>query len=304
MNQENSYHQPVMLAESMSGLSIKPDGIYVDLTFGGGGHAKNILAQLTSGHLFAFDRDVDAANLGRRITHPSFTFIRAPFRFLQRFLSFYGIEQVDGFLADLGTSSHQINTATRGFSTRFNGVLDMRMDRSTTCTALEIINTYTEEQLALLFKNYAEVRFATTIAKRIIAARELNPITTTVMLKEIIAPLSPAKREDQYFAKVFQSLRIEVNDELGELKYMLQQANNMLKKGGRLVVISYHSLEDSLAKNFIHTGDFLGNLAKDIYGNSHTPFIPLHRKPITPSEKEIADNKRARSAKLRVGVRQ
>lgn len=297
------YHQPIMLQESLEGLAIKPDGIYVDTTFGGGGHSQVILNHLTTGKLFAFDQDGDAAAIAATINHPAFTFIQANARFLQRFLAFHQIQQIDGLLADLGVSSHQIDTAERGFSTRLAGPLDMRMDQSSNLTASQIINSFTGEQLTHILRIYGELHAAPKITKALLAARAKQPITTTQALKDIVLPFAPPRQHAKFLAQVFQALRIEVNDELGALQAWLEQSKQLLKPGGRLVVISYHSLEDRLVKRFIKTGNFEGDLQKDLYGNPLQPFIPISSKVIVPSEEELAANPRARSAKLRVGER-
>jgi 16S rRNA (cytosine1402-N4)-methyltransferase len=297
------YHQPVMLQESLEGLAIKPDGIYVDTTFGGGGHSRAILNHLTTGKLFAFDQDADAAALAASINHPAFTFIQANARFLQRFLAFHQVQQIDGLLADLGVSSHQIDTAIRGFSTRLGGPLDMRMDQNSSLTASQIVNTYTWEQLTHILRTYGELSAAPAIAKALLTARVQQPITTTQVFKDIVLPFTPPHQHAKFLARIFQALRIEVNDELGALQGWLKQSKQLLKPGGRLVVISYHSLEDRLVKRFIKTGNFEGDLQKDLYGNPLQPFIPISNKVIVPSEEELAANPRARSAKLRVGER-
>ena len=294
-------HIPVMLQESLEGLAIKPTGTYVDLTFGGGGHARAILEQLSGGKLLAFDQDEAAAQVAQQLSDPQFTFIQANARFMQQFLAFHGVQHVDGILADLGVSSYQIDTAERGFSTRWEGVLDMRMDQTSSLMAQGIVNTYTAAQLQEVFQNYGEVRNARTVAQAIVAARTTEPITTTQALRAILQRWAPRGREAKYYAQVFQALRIEVNDELGALKALLQQSAALLKPGGRLVVLSYHSLEDRLVKHFLKTGNFEGVLQKDVYGNVLRPFKPVHSKPITPTEEEVQTNNRARSAKLRVG---
>lgn len=298
-----SYHQPVMLQESVQGLAIKPDGIYVDITFGGGGHSRAILNCLTTGKLFAFDQDADAAAIAATINHPAFTFIPANARFLQRFLAFHHVQQVDGLLADLGVSSHQIDTATRGFSTRLAGPLDMRMDQGASLTASQVVNTYSGEQLTHILRTYGELRNAPAIAKALLAARAQQPIATTQTLKDTVLPLAPPRQQAKFLAQVFQALRIEVNDELGALQAWLTQSKQLLKAGGRLVVISYHSLEDRLVKRFIKTGNFEGDLQKDLYGNPLQPLVPVLNRVIVPREQELTINPRARSAKLRVGER-
>ncbi|MEM7055618.1 MAG: 16S rRNA (cytosine(1402)-N(4))-methyltransferase RsmH [Bacteroidota bacterium] len=296
-------HTPVLLQESLVGLAIKPQGIYVDLTFGGGGHARAILSQLAGGRLLAFDQDQDAAHMASQLESQSFTFIRANARFMQRFLAFHGIREVDGILADLGVSSHQLDTAARGFSTRSEATLDMRMDRASSLTAQEVVNTYSLAQLTHLLKTYGEVRPARALAQAIVDHRAHRPINTTAELQSVLQRFSPPGRTAKYFAQIFQAFRIEVNDELGALKAILEQSAQLLKKGGRLAVIAYHSLEDRLAKHFINKGNFAGEEQKDVYGNLIRPLRPIYRKPISPSEEEVQANPRARSAKLRVGER-
>jgi len=295
------YHQPVMLQESLAGLAIQSNGIYVDLTFGGGGHSCAILEQLTTGKLISFDQDADAAAIAATIQHPAFIFIQANARFLNRFLAFNDIKQVDGILADLGFSSHQIDTADRGFATRLEGPLDMRMDQNTELTAGQIINTYSCQELKRILSEYGELRNASAIAKSIVATREKQPVTTTNMLAVVVSPFAPPRQHAQFLAKVFQAFRIEVNNELESLQVWLSQSTQLLKRGGRLVVISYHSLEDRLVKRFIKTGNFEGEPVKDIYGNILRPFLPMTSKVTMPTEAEMLANSRARSAKLRIG---
>ncbi|MEL6358381.1 MAG: 16S rRNA (cytosine(1402)-N(4))-methyltransferase RsmH [Bacteroidota bacterium] len=297
-------HIPVMLLESLEALSIKPDGTYVDLTFGAGGHSRAILGQLSGGNLLAFDQDEAAAQVAEQLSNPQFTFIQANARFMKQFLAFHGVQQVDGILADLGVSSYQIDTAERGFSTRWDGVLDMRMDQTSRLTAQEIVNTYTAAQLQEVFQNYGEVRNARTVAQAIVDARTTEPITTTQALRTILQRWAPRSKESRYYAQVFQALRIEVNDELGALRALLEQSADLLKPSGRLVVLSYHSLEDRPVKHFLKTGNFEGIPQKDVYGNVIRPFKPVYSKPITPTEEEVQTNNRARSAKLRVGDKQ
>jgi 16S rRNA (cytosine1402-N4)-methyltransferase len=298
-----SYHVPVMLKECIEGLEIKPDGIYVDVTFGGGGHTKEILKYIKSGRLFSFDQDEDAKANAAEIKDSSFTLIEANFRYLKRYLKVNGITQVDGILADLGISSHQIDSAERGFSTRFDAELDMRMDRSTEKTAKDIVSTYLEKDLHRIFGMYGEVTNAKTLAAAIVKARANNKINTVEELKTAIRHLAPRGKENKYFAQVFQALRIEVNDELKALEEMLTQSAEVIKPGGRLVVMSYHSLEDRLVKNFIGKGLFHGEPEKDVYGNYYKPYEAENRKPIEASEEEVERNKRARSAKLRIAVK-
>eukprot|EP01132_Coremiostelium_polycephalum_P000250 gene250-330_t len=296
-------HLTTFTWESLQALAIQPNGIYVDATFGGGGHSKAILAQLNQGKLIAFDQDEDAQAVAKSWKNPQFTFIRANARFMQHFLAYHQIEQVDGILADLGVSSHQIDTAHRGFSTRAEGPLDMRMDLSNTLTASHIVNTYSFEDLTQLFRAYGELHAAPALAKALIAAREKHPITTTQNLKDVALRFTPPHKSAKFLAQVFQALRIEVNDELGALKSLLEQSLPLLKTGGRLVVISYHSLEDRLVKRFVKTGNFAGELEKDWYGNPLQQLLPINNKAIIPSASEIMANPRARSAKLRVGER-
>jgi len=295
-----AYHVPVLLKECVDGLNIKPDGIYVDLTFGGGGHSKEILKHLTTGHLYSFDQDPDARKNAEEITSSSFTFIDANFRYLKRYLKLHGVTKVDGILGDLGISSHQIDEGTRGFSTRFDAELDMRMDQQSPLTAKEILRTYSEEKLHKLFGMYGEVKNAKTLANAIIQARNRGKIETTGELISILKPLAPRGADFKYAAQVFQALRIEVNDELKALEEMLLQAGEVLNKGGRLVIMSYHSLEDRLVKNYIAKGKFYGEVEKDIYGNFTRPFEPVNKKPLEAGEEEVKANPRARSAKLRI----
>ncbi len=296
-----TYHRPVLLQESIDALQIKPDGIYVDLTFGGGGHALGILGQLNaSGLLVGFDQDGDAVENASRISNKSFRFFKSNFRHYDRFLKAAGIVRADGVFADLGVSSHQIDTAERGFSTRFDGPLDMRMDRSATITALEIINTYSLEDLHKIFGMYGEIRNARTLAVAVVEARNAGQIKTSDDLKQIFKKLAPRERDFKYAAQVFQALRIEVNSELEVLKEMLVRTVNVLKPGGRFVVISYHSLEDRLVKNFFGKGKFSGDVDKDVFGNELKPLKSITRKPVVATEKEISENNRARSARLRI----
>ncbi len=299
-NNNTAYHQPVMLQESLAGLAIKSNGVYIDLTFGGGGHSCAILERLTTGKLISFDQDSDAAAIAATIHHPAFTFIKANARFLNRFLAFNKIEHVDGILADLGLSSHQIDTADRGFATRLAGPLDMRMDQHTEITASQIINTYPFQDLKRILSEYGELRNAAAIAKAIVENREKQPITTTDMLVALVSPFSPPRQDAQFLAKVFQAFRIEVNNELEALQVWLAQSTQFLKRGGRLVVISYHSLEDRLVKRFIKTGNFEGEPMKDIYGNILRPFVPINNKVTMATAEETIANPRARSAKLRI----
>lgn len=289
-----------MLPECVEALNINPDGIYVDATFGGGGHARAILEKLENGRLFAFDQDIDARVNADKIDHRSFTFIEANFRFVKRFLKLEGILKIDGLLADLGVSSHQIDTADRGFSTRFDAILDMRMDQGASVTARTVINEYPAKELHRIFGMYGEVRNAKTLASAIAAARVNKSIDTVNDLKAIIDRHAPKGKEFKYQAQVFQAIRITVNDELKALEDLLSQSVEILNKDGRLVVLTYHSLEDRLVKNFFNKGRFFGEVEKDIYGNLIRPFEPVNKKPIVASIEEIACNNRARSAKLRI----
>ncbi len=301
------YHVPVLLKESIEGLMIKPEGVYVDLTFGGGGHSKEILKHLDTGKLFAFDQDEEAeANAKNDKTffdNPKFQFIKANFRYLKKYLKLYKINQVDGILADLGISSHQIDEASRGFSTRFDGELDMRMNRQQDFSAKELIAKYSEKDLHRILGMYGEIKNAKTLAQAIVAERIRKEIATTQDLKNILQRFAPKGAEFKYFAQVFQALRIEVNEEMKALEEMLLQSAEILKVGGRLAVISYHSLEDRLVKNFIAKGKFHGEIEKDFYGRDIKPLEAVNRKPIEASEEEIKENSRARSGKLRIAVK-
>ncbi len=295
---EQAYHIPVLLNESVEGLNIRKDGDYVDVTFGGGGHSREILNRLSAGRLFAFDQDEDAA--ANAFDDPRFIFIRHNFRYIRNFLRYYKVGKVDGILADLGVSSHDFDVAGRGFSFRFSGDLDMRMNRDATKTAADIINEYDEEKLTRVFREYGEVENARRLVRQIVASRQAVSIKTIDQFKEAIAPCVPKKYETKYLAKVFQALRIETNGELDVLKDFLVQSAELLKPGGRLVVITYHSLEDRLVKNFIRTGNFEGKQEKDFYGNVSSGFEAINRKVIVPGDEEIERNPRARSAKLRI----
>jgi 16S rRNA (cytosine1402-N4)-methyltransferase len=295
----NPYHIPVLLHDCIDALAIKPDGIYVDVTFGGGGHSKEILKKLgEKGKLIAFDQDADA--LLNVFEDDRFELIEENFEFIKNFLRERGIKQVDGILADLGVSSHQFDIPERGFSIRFDAPLDMRMNQSAGITAAKLINSYSEEQLSKLFWEYGELKNARAIARRIVQARLDAKINTVFQLKEAIKELSPRGKENQFYAKVFQGIRIEVNRELEVLENFLQRASDLLGSGGRLVVMSYHSLEDRLVKNFMRSGNYGGVVEKDFYGNPIRPLKPLSGKAIKASDKEIELNSRARSARLRV----
>ncbi|MDR1653570.1 MAG: 16S rRNA (cytosine(1402)-N(4))-methyltransferase RsmH [Prevotellaceae bacterium] len=294
----NLYHIPALLHQTVEGLNIQPDGTYVDVTFGGGGHSRAILQQLgTEGRLLAFDRDAEAAQ--NAISDPRFTFVHSNFKFLKNFLRYHNIEKVDGIVADLGVSFHHFDSAERGFSFRFNAPLDMRMNQKSDLTAACILNTYAEEALADMFYCYGELRQARRIAQLIVNERVKRKITNTQHLIEILQPVFSKEKSKKELMLVFQAIRIEVNDELSALKSFLQQTIDVLKQRGRLSVLTYHSLEDRLVKNFFRTGNFEGQQQKDFYGNLIAPLKPLNTKPIMPTEKEIESNPRARSAKLR-----
>jgi len=298
MMTQNDYHIPVLRDASIDALNIKPDGIYVDATFGGGGHARVILERLSkNGQLIGFDQDEDALN--NTIEDKRFLLIPENFRYLKRFLKFHKIESVDGILADFGVSSHQFNTADRGFSLRFDAELDMRMNQSQALSAKQIINEYTEEQLTDIIKQYAELRMAPRLASAIVSARQQQPVETTFQLNAILEPFLPKTKSHKFLAQIYQALRIEVNQEIEALKEFLSQTAEVLKTGGRLSVISYHSLEDRLVKHFIRSGNFEDDIQKDFYGNVERPFKKVG-KLIVPSQDEIAENNRSRSAKLRI----
>ncbi len=297
----SAYHNPVLLHESVDGLNIKKDGVYVDVTFGGGGHSKEILKRLgDSGKLFAFDQDEDA--LQNALGDDRFQLINQNFRYLKQFLKFYGIRKVDGILADFGVSSHQFDEAERGFSIRFNADLDMRMDKSSEISAYQVVNTYSQEDLASVLFQYGELRNANAMAKTIVEARSEEPIKTTDNLKKVLSRFLPKMKENKILAQIYQAIRIEVNQEIEVLKEFFEQVPEVLKEGGRLSVISYHSLEDRLAKRFIRAGRFDGEPEKDFYGNIDVPLKKVGGL-ITPSAEEIAQNNRARSAKLRIAER-
>lgn len=292
------YHNPVLLTETVNGLNIQPDGIYVDVTFGGGGHSQEILNRLgEKGKLIAFDQDKDA--LDNAIDDPRFTLINENFRHLKRFLRFYGYKQVDGILADFGVSSHQFDVPERGFSTRFKALLDMRMDQESDISAYEVVNHYAEEDLKYVLYTYGELRTAGGMARVIVEARNQKPIKSSEQLKEALGRFLPKHKENKILAQIFQAIRIEVNQELEALKEFLLQTHDVLKPDGRLSLISYHSLEDRLVKRFMRSGMFEGEPEKDVFGRVEVPFKPVG-KFIIPSEEEIKTNNRARSAKLRV----
>ena len=297
----NSYHVPVLLKESLEGLAIDPAGTYVDLTFGGGGHSRAILACLGStGRLFAFDQDPEAQQ--NAIDDERFTLIPQNFRHIKRFLRFYGVKQVDGVLADFGVSSYQFDTAERGFSTRFEAALDMRMNPSSPLSAYEVVNTYDEEALSTLFFRYGELSQSRQIARTIVQQRSEQPIATTGELKQAVQRFLPKGKENKVLAQLYQAIRIEVNHELAALEEMLLQLPEVVRPKGRIALISYHSLEDRLVKRFIRDGQFSGEPQKDFYGNLLTPFQKVG-KAITTTQEELARNNRARSAVLRVAER-
>jgi 16S rRNA (cytosine1402-N4)-methyltransferase len=295
-----TYHDPVLLQESVDALNINPEGTYVDVTFGGGGHSSEILRRLgKKGRLIAFDRDADTSQ--NQVKDERLIIVRHNYRFLRNFLRYHNAIPVDGILADLGISSYQIDEATRGFSLRFDAPLDMRMNREMEMTAADVLAQYPEEELVRIFSAYGEVFNSKTLARKIVATREENPIRTTGELKTLLLSFADRQHEHQYYAKVFQALRIEVNDELESLKDMLSSSVEVLAEGGRLAVISYHSLEDRLVKNIIAKGSFEGEPEKDLFGNvKGLPFRAVTKKPIEPGEEEIERNPRARSAKLRI----
>ena len=296
------YHDPVMLSECIGGLDIRPDGVYVDVTFGGGGHSRAILERLTTGHLYAFDQDEDAA--ANAFDDERFTFIPQNFKYFKNFIQLYqGGAKIDGVIADLGVSSHQFDTPEKGFSTRFDGPLDMRMSQLTPNDAATVVNTYDQADLTRIFHLYGEMQQPQLVAADIVVARANEPIETTEQLKAAVQRRLPRGKENKVLAQLFQALRIEVNQELEALTAFLGQCPDVLKPGGRLVVMSYHSLEDRLVKNFMKTGNAEGKEEKDFYGNLITPYHIITRKPIVPSDEEIERNGRARSAKLRIAER-
>ncbi|MBR4837451.1 MAG: 16S rRNA (cytosine(1402)-N(4))-methyltransferase RsmH [Bacteroidales bacterium] len=292
------YHNPVMLKECIDGLNINPEGVYVDVTFGGGGHSRAILEHLKGGHLYAFDQDADAAK--NAFDDERFTFIPQNFRYMKNFVQLYAGTKVDGILADLGVSSYQFDTPEKGFSTRFEGRLDMRMNQNAPVDAANVVNTYEVAALASVFSRYGELKNAMAIARDIEQAREAQPLETTTDLKNAVAAHLPKGMENKVLAQIFQALRIEVNNEMEVLETFLGQCAEVLKPGGRLVVMSYHSLEDRLVKNFMRSGNASGEIEKDFFGRQNTPYILITRKPIVPSDEEVTENGRARSAKLRI----
>jgi 16S rRNA (cytosine1402-N4)-methyltransferase len=298
---ENTYHTSVMLHECIDGLHIDPAGTYVDVTFGGGGHSKAILAKLgPEGRLFSFDQDPDAWEQAEKIDDERLTLITANFRYLEKYLRLHRVKEVDGILADFGVSSFQLDAPERGFSIRFDGPLDMRMGPSASMTAAELLNSYSAAELQRILGMYGEVKNAKTLAQAIIQARTRKPLETTQEFKEILNKLAPKHREFKYFAQVFQAIRIEVNQELAVIEEFLAQAPAVLKPSGRLVIMSFHSLEDRLVKNFIKAGNVQGKEDKDLFGVVHRPLESVIRKPIVASEEELKLNPRSRSAKLRI----
>jgi len=305
---ETPYHKPVLLNECIEGLQIKPTGIYVDATFGGGGHSREIMSKLTSGRVFAFDQDSDATVNAQSIKEnpilkEKFVFVKHNFKYIKLFLRYYNVKNVHGILADLGVSWHQFDEPERGFSFRTDANLDMRMNQDSGLTAATILNTYADKQLLHIFSNYGEVQNTRQLVAEIIKCRAVAPINRIDELKTAIARCVPRNNENQYLAKVFQALRIEANGELEALKRFLLSTVNTIKPGGRLVIITYHSLEDRLVKNFIKAGNFEGDEIKDLYGNSQSPFKAINNRVITPTEEELERNSRARSAKLRIAER-
>ncbi|MBO6517131.1 MAG: 16S rRNA (cytosine(1402)-N(4))-methyltransferase RsmH [Bacteroidia bacterium] len=298
LTEKNKYHIPVMLPECLDGLQLKRDGFYVDATYGGGGHSRAILEAIPDGKLFAFDQDDDAAQ--SVVDADNLVFVNQNFQFIKNFLKFYEVNQVDGILADLGVSSHQIDEAERGFSFRYDADLDMRMNQQQRTSAKDVVNNYSAEELSQIFKLYGEIRYAWKLANKIVAVRKGQPITTTGQLADIMDEFTIPKQRNRELAQLFQAIRIEVNDELGVLRRFLEQCLDVLKPGGRLVIMSYHSLEDRLVKTFINSGNFEGKVETDPFGRSSAPFKVITRKPITPNEVELIDNPRSRSAKLRI----
>ncbi len=301
-SQHPVYHIPALLSECVDGLCIDPSGIYVDVTFGGGGHSRAIMEQLgEQGRLFSFDQDEEAQR--NRLDDPRFTFVHSNFRFLKNFMRYHGVEQVDGILADLGVSFHHFDDSERGFSFRFEGPLDMRMNQRSGQTAADILATYSEEHLADLFFLYGELKNARRIASALVAARAQAPLLTTEQLLAVVRPLVNRKQEKKELAQLFQALRIEVNREMDSLRRLLEQSVKLLPKGGRLVILTYHSLEDRMVKNFIKTGNVEGHAEQDFFGRINAPFRAVNNKVIVADEIEVERNPRARSAKLRIAER-
>lgn len=304
------YHVPVLLQESVDGLLVDKDKVFVDVTFGGGGHSREIMRRCPK-HLYSFDQDIDAwknlengcADDRNMLEGDSFTFVRSNFRFMKNFLRYYGVDQVDGILADLGVSSHHFDDADRGFSFKQGGSLDMRMNRQAVLTAADVVNNYDERRLSDIFYLYGELKQSRKLAASIVKARQSQPIETIAGLLEIVQPLFPRDREKKELAKVFQALRIEVNQEMAALKEMLNQAIEVLRPGGRLVVITYHSLEDRMVKNLMKTGNVEGVEEKDFFGRVNAPFVLVNNRVVTPDAEEVERNPRSRSAKLRIAER-
>ncbi|MDD6473144.1 MAG: 16S rRNA (cytosine(1402)-N(4))-methyltransferase RsmH [Bacteroidales bacterium] len=302
MCEDTKYHIPVLLKPAVDGLNVRPDASYVDVTFGGGGHSREILARMGErGRLFGFDQDLDA--MQNVPNDDRFVFVRSNFRYLENFLRYHGQEKVDGILADLGVSSHHFDDRERGFSFRFDGLLDMRMNQKADCTASDIVNTYDEEQLADVLYLYGELKNARRLSKLIVNARQGRKITTVSQFLDCLQPIFNLERDKKDLARVFQALRIEVNHEMDALKEMLEASSRVLRTGGRLSIITYHSLEDRMVKNFMKTGNIEGRVNQDFYGRIIAPFKPLNGKVLVPSEEEISENPRSRSAKLRVAER-
>ena len=293
-----AYHIPVLANESINGMNLLPASDVVDATYGGGGHSKLILDQIVAGRLFAFDQDEDA--VANAVNDKRLYFIRHNFRYIKNFLNYYGVEQVDAIFADLGVSSHDFDVPDRGFSFRFEGNLDMRMNQNAKTDATKIVNEYSEEQLEQIFRLFGEIKNSRHLASVICKNRNEGRIKTTTQLREIVSECTPRGIENKYLAQVFQALRIEVNNEMDAFKEFLEASLKLLKSGGRLVIITYHSLEDRLCKNFMKTGNFEGKVQKDFYGNVTSPFIMVNRKVITPDDEELKANSRSRSAKLRI----
>ncbi len=300
--QQPVYHVPALLSECIEGLSINPSGVYVDVTFGGGGHSRAIMEQLgEKGRLFSLDQDEDAQR--NRLDDARFTFVHSNFRFLKNFMRYHEVEQVDGILADLGVSFHHFDDSERGFSFRFEGPLDMRMNQRSGQTAADVLATYSEERLADLFYLYGELKSARRIAAAIVAARQQSTLSTTEQLLTVVRPFINRKQEKKELAQLFQALRIEVNREMDSLRRLLEQSVELLPKGGRLVILTYHSLEDRMVKNFIKTGNVEGHAEQDFFGRINAPFRAVNNKVIVPDEAEVERNPRARSAKLRIAER-
>lgn len=299
---DHGYHIPVLLQQSVDGLITNPDGVYADLTYGGGGHAAEILKRLTqNGKLYAFDQDEEA--IANKLPDERLTLIQSNYRFFENYLKFDKVIPIDGIIADIGVSSHQFDSAERGFSIRFDEPLDMRMNKSAKLNAQIVLNEYDEKHLADVLYQFGELKNSRLLANKIVKFRSLNPIVTPTDIKKAVAGCVKPHLEKSMLVQLFQAIRIEVNDELGALQILLQSSIHVLKPGGRLVIISYHSLEDRLVKNFIRSGNFEGSIEKDLYGNVKAPFKQLHQKPIIPDESEIELNPRSRSAKLRIGIK-